>query len=117
MKKTRLHPDASKDKKGRLMVGAAVGVVGDYLDRAAALLTAGADVLVVDVAHGHAEHVLGRGRAHQEEVAEAEVVAGNVATFEGARDLAEAGADGIKVGSARAPSARPASSRAPACLN
>ncbi len=98
LKKTRLHPDASKDKKGRLMVGAAVGVVGDYLDRAAALLTAGADVLVVDVAHGHAEHVLAAVARIKKKWGSAEVVAGNVATFEGARDLAEAGADGIKVG-------------------
>lgn len=98
LKKKILHPDASKDKKGRLLVGAAVGVVGDYLDRSAALLEAGADVLVVDVAHGHADHVIAAVTAIKKRWPSKDLVAGNVATFEGARDLVEAGADGIKVG-------------------
>jgi IMP dehydrogenase len=93
-----LHPEASKDSRGRLLVGAAVGVVADYLERCSELLKAGADVLVVDVAHGHAEHVLGAVRAIKKRFPKVELVAGNVATYEGARDLAEAGADGIKVG-------------------
>ncbi|MDE2236319.1 MAG: IMP dehydrogenase [Elusimicrobia bacterium] len=92
------HPEASKDRKGRLMVGAAVGVVGDFLERAQELLAAGADVLVVDVAHGHAEHVIRAVKALKRARPSAELVAGNVATYEGARDLADAGADGIKVG-------------------
>jgi len=75
-----------------------VGVVGDYLERAAALLDAGADVLVVDVAHGHADHVIEAVKKIKKRFPSAELVAGNVATYEGARDLVAAGADGIKVG-------------------
>lgn len=92
------HPFASKDKKGKLMVGAAVGVVGDFMERSAALLEAGADCLVVDVAHGHADHVIEAVKKIKKKFPSAELVAGNVATYEGARDLAAAGADGIKVG-------------------
>ncbi|MCX5797484.1 MAG: IMP dehydrogenase [Elusimicrobia bacterium] len=98
LKMRELHPEASKDSRGRLLVGAAVGVMADYLDRCAELLKAGADVLVVDVAHGHAEHVLGAVKAIKKRFPKMELVAGNVATYEGARDLARAGADGIKVG-------------------
>ncbi len=98
LKARKHHPDASKDKKGKLLVGAAVGVVGDYLERAAALLDAGADVLVVDVAHGHADHVIEAVKKIKKRFPSAELVAGNVATYEGARDLVAAGADGIKVG-------------------
>lgn len=98
LKAARHHPFASKDKKGRLMVGAAVGVVGDYLERSGALLEAGADVLVVDVAHGHAEHVIEAVKKIKKRYSSADLVAGNVATYEGARDLADAGADGVKVG-------------------
>ncbi len=94
----RRYPNASKDAKGRLLVGAAVGVVGDFLERSAALIEAGADVLVVDVAHGHADHVVDAVKAIKKRWPKAEVVAGNVATYEGAVDLADAGADGIKVG-------------------
>ncbi len=98
LKNRRLHPDASLDAKGRLLVGAAVGVVGDYLERAAAVLESGADCLVVDVAHGHADHVLRAVASLRKKFPKAEIVAGNVATYEGARDLADAGADGVKVG-------------------
>jgi len=98
LKRRQRYPDASLDAKGRLMVGAAVGVVGDYLERAAAVLEAGADCLVVDVAHGHADHVLRVVENLRKKFGKAEIVAGNVATYEGARDLASAGADGIKVG-------------------
>lgn len=94
----RLHPESSKDKRGRLLVGAAVGVVGDYLERSAALLEAGADLLVVDVAHGHAGHVVEAVRKIKKKWPSCQLVAGNVATYEGAKDLAKAGADGIKVG-------------------
>jgi IMP dehydrogenase len=98
LKMKKLHPHASKDSKGRLLVGAAVGVVGDYLERSEELLKAGADLLVVDVAHGHADHVIAAVTAIKKRWPKAELVAGNVATYEGARDLAHAGADGIKVG-------------------
>ncbi len=98
LKNRQRHPDASLDARGRLMVGAAVGVVGDYLERAAAVLEAGADALVVDVAHGHAEHAIRAVESLRRKFPKAELVAGNVATYEGARDLAAAGADGIKVG-------------------
>ena len=98
IKSKQHHPFASKDKKGRLLVGAAVGVVGDFMERSAELLAAGADVLVVDVAHGHAEHVIDAVKKLKKRFSSAEVVAGNVATYEGARDLVSAGADGVKVG-------------------
>jgi IMP dehydrogenase len=98
LKSRNLHPDASLDAKGRLLAGAAVGVVGDYLERSAAVLEAGADCLVVDVAHGHADHVIKAVEALRRKFPKAEIVAGNVATHEGARDLAAAGADGVKVG-------------------
>jgi IMP dehydrogenase len=98
IKNKKLHPEASADKKGRLLVGAAVGVIGDFLERTAELLKAGADVLVVDVAHGHAEHVIDAVKKIKKRWPTAELVAGNVATYEGAKDLVSAGADGIKVG-------------------
>jgi len=98
LKNPQLHPDASLDAKGRLLVAAAVGVAGDHVERAAAALEAGADALVVDVAHGHAEHALRALESLRAKFPKAEIVAGNVATYEGARDLAAAGADGIKVG-------------------
>lgn len=98
LKMKKLHPDASTDAKGRLLVGAAVGVVGDYMERCAELLKAGADLVVVDVAHGHADHVVSAVQALKKRWPKAELVAGNVATYEGARDLARAGADGVKVG-------------------
>lgn len=98
MLQRRQHPFASKDEKGRLLVGAAVGVVGDFLERAAALVEVGADVLVVDVAHGHADHVIAAVETIKKRLPRVEVAAGNVATFEGARDLVAAGADGVKVG-------------------
>jgi len=96
--KNELYPNSTKDSKGHLLVGAAVGVVGDFLERAQALLGAGADALVVDVAHGHSDHVLEAIRRIKAWRPSAEVVAGNVATSEGARDLIRAGADGVKVG-------------------
>jgi len=98
LKSRTLHPDASLDAKGRLLAGAAVGVVGDFLERAAAVLESGADCLVVDVAHGHSDHVIAAVERLRAKFPKAEIVAGNVATYEGARDLAAAGADGVKVG-------------------
>jgi IMP dehydrogenase len=92
------HPLATKDGKGRLRVGAAIGVRADDLDRAAACVNAGADVLVVDIAHGHSEHALRMVRGLKQRFPEVDVVGGNVATAAGVRDLAEAGADAVKVG-------------------
>jgi len=92
------HPDASKDEKGRLMVGAAVGVKGEYVERARALHDAGADLLVVDVAHAHSDITLDAVRAIRNALSDAEIMAGNVATREGTEDLIAAGADSVRVG-------------------
>lgn len=92
------HPHATKDAKGRLRVGAAVGVQPGFLERAAMLLDAGADVIVVDIAHGHSEHCINAVRMLRKTFPEAEIIAGNVASAAGTRDLIEAGADAVKVG-------------------
>lgn len=92
------HPQATKDAKGRLRVGAALGVRSEDLERASACLEAGADVLVVDVAHGHTTYVIDIVRSLKREFPGAPVIAGNVATAEGVRDLAAAGSDAVKVG-------------------
>jgi len=91
------YPQATKDDRGRLRVGAAVGVGPDAVERAQALVDAGADVLVVDTAHGHSAGVLEMVRKIKT-VATVEIVAGNIATGEAARALIDAGADAIKVG-------------------
>lgn len=96
--KLQEHPVATKDAKGRLRVGAAVGVRPSDLDRAAACAAAGADALVVDIAHGHSDHAINMVCELKARFPEVEVIAGNVATAEGVRDLAEAGADAVKVG-------------------
>ena len=92
------HPDASKDERGRLMVGAAVGVRGDFLERAHALREAGTDVLVVDVAHAHSDITLDAVHAISRALPETELIVGNVATKEGTEDLIAAGVDAVKVG-------------------
>lgn len=92
------YPHASKDRKGRLLAGAAVGVKGDYLERTEALLEAGADVLVVDIAHGHSENAINTVHMIKKAFPNCELIAGNVATGDGARDLIKAGVDAIKVG-------------------
>jgi IMP dehydrogenase len=92
------NPRAAKDKRGRLLVGAAIGVLGDVMERANALLEAGADVLVVDVAHGHADAVIDVVRKLKSDHPDVDMIAGNVATAQGARDLIEAGVDAVKVG-------------------
>jgi len=92
------HPQAVKDAKGRLCVGVAVGVKPSDMDRAAACVQAGADVLVLDIAHGHADHAIEMTRALKARFPHIPLIAGNVATPEGVRDLAEAGADAVKVG-------------------
>jgi IMP dehydrogenase len=91
-------PQATRDEQGRLRVGAAVGVRGGYLERAEALVGAGADALVLDIAHGHAEHTIEALRRLAAALPDTEVVAGNVATGEGFTDLVEAGAAAVKVG-------------------
>jgi IMP dehydrogenase len=92
------YPHASKDKKGRLLAGAAVGVKGDYLERTEALLEAGADIIVVDIAHGHSENAINTVHMIKKAFPDCELIAGNVATGEGSRDLIKAGVDAIKVG-------------------
>ena len=95
---SRRRPYTSKDGKGRLLVGAAIGARGDFLERAAALLRGGADVLVIDIAHGHSEVMRQAIEAFRARFASAELIAGNVGTAEGATFLRDLGADGIKVG-------------------
>lgn len=93
------NPLSAKDKKGRLLVGAAVGVKEDTLPRVAGLLEAGADVIVIDVAHGHNERAIETTRILRKTFGtKIEIIAGNIATPEAARDLAKAGADALKVG-------------------
>lgn len=91
-------PSASKDQHGRLLAGAAVGVAHDTAERVEALLAAGVDVLVVDTAHGHSRGVMQTVEMIKNRHPEVDVIAGNIATPEGAADLIAAGADGIKVG-------------------
>jgi IMP dehydrogenase len=94
----RRHPFATRDEHSRLRVAAAVGATGDYLERAAEVLRAGADIIVIDIAHGHSkvmERAIDQLRRQHGDV---ELVAGNVATAEGARFLLERGVNGIKVG-------------------
>ena len=97
MKETE-HPNASKDAHGKLRVGAAVGVGEGTEERVEALVEAGADVLVVDTAHGHAQGVLDRVQWVKKTYPHVEVVGGNVGTGDGARALVDHGADGVKVG-------------------
>jgi len=98
IRKRRRSPNACKDQYGRLRVGAAVGVTHDLLDRIAALVEAGVDVVSVDTAHGHSKGVLDAVRNIKQTFPNLDVIAGNVATAEGARALADAGADAVKVG-------------------
>lgn len=96
--KQQQFPQATKDHKGRLRVGAAIGVKNQDIERAGALLAAGADLLVLDIAHGHADNCITMIKNLRRQYPEAQIVAGNVATRDGARELAEAGANAIKVG-------------------
>ncbi len=98
MDKAIRHPHASKDQLGRLRVGAAVGVGPEREARVAALRRAGVDVICIDTAHGHTRNVIDAIKATKLEWPEIEVVAGNVATSEGAKALCDAGADGLRVG-------------------
>lgn len=96
--KMEQYPYASKDKKGRLLVGAAVGVKGDFLERTETLLEAGADVIVVDIAHGHSDNAINAVKMIKKAFPNCELIAGNVATGNGSKDLIRAGVDAVKVG-------------------
>lgn len=99
IEKRSLYPQSVKDKKGRLIVGGAIGVKDDYLERAEALLKAQCDVLVLDIAHGWADQAIAAIRVIKKRFGkDTQLIAGNVATYEGARELARAGADALKVG-------------------
>jgi IMP dehydrogenase len=96
--KRRQHPNANKDQHGRLRVAAAIGAAGDYRERAEALIAAGVDVLVIDTAHGHSEDVLRSTAEVRDLFPGVELVAGNIATRDGAAALVERGVDAVKVG-------------------
>lgn len=98
IEKIRKYPAACKDEFGRLRVGAAVGVGDDRAARIDALLKAGADVIVIDTAHGHSKNVLEAARASKQEFPGIELIVGNIGTYEAALDLIQAGADAVKVG-------------------
>jgi IMP dehydrogenase len=92
------YPNAAKDSHGRLRVGAAIGATGDFLERAQELAKSKVDVIAIDSAHGHSSRVLEAVRTIKSRLPEIDLLAGNIATFDGACELARAGADGIKVG-------------------
>jgi len=94
----RRLPFATRDSQGRLRVGAAIGATGDFLERAAELIKAGVDILVIDIAHGHSIVMERALAAFRKRFGDFEMIAGNVATAEGTRFLLERGADGVKVG-------------------
>ncbi len=92
------HPDSCKDSRGRLMVGAAVGVTPDTMERIAALVAAGVDVITIDTAHGHSRGVLDEVRRAKKQFSNTQFIAGNIATAAAAKALLDTGVDGIKVG-------------------
>lgn len=98
IQKSTEYPNSCKDAQGRLRVGAAVGVGPDLLNRAKALVASRVDVLCLDSSHGHSEGVLAALRMLRQALPDTPVIAGNVATYQGARDLCEAGASAVKVG-------------------
>jgi IMP dehydrogenase len=98
IEKTIKYPLAAKDEQGRLLCGAAVGITANVLERVAALVEAKVDVIVLDSAHGHSQNVLNCVKMIKEKFPDLQVVAGNVATYEGAKALMDAGADAVKVG-------------------
>lgn len=98
IEKASLYPNSAKDADGRLLCGAAIGVTADVIERAGALLKAGADVLVLDSAHGHSRNIIECVSKIKSVYPDSEVIAGNIATAEAARDLIKAGADCLKVG-------------------
>lgn len=98
IEKAKLHPNACKDESGRLRVAAATGVGESGFERAAALVEAGVDVLVIDTAHGHSAGVIKAVEQIKAQVGDTQIIAGNVATADAVKALAEAGADAVKVG-------------------
>lgn len=98
IEKAAQHPNATKDISGRLMVGAALGTGKETLERAKAIAEAGVDVFVIDSAHGHSKNVLQTVKLIKDQFKEIDIIAGNVATSEGASELVKAGADAVKVG-------------------
>ncbi|MBU3188705.1 IMP dehydrogenase [Clostridium bowmanii] len=98
IEKTIKFPDAAKDSRGRLLCGATVGVTADVMDRVAALVKAGVDVITIDTAHGHSFGVLDAVRRIKSAYPELQIIAGNIATAQATKDLIEAGADCVKVG-------------------
>jgi IMP dehydrogenase len=96
--KAREFPNATKDERGRLRVGAAIGVGTDYMDRATALVEAGVDTIVVDTAHGHSKPVIEAVKALRKKFKDLPLIAGNIATSQAAKALIEAGVDAVKVG-------------------
>jgi IMP dehydrogenase len=97
IKKTEKNPNACKDKKGRLRVGAAVGVKEDFLERTEALIRANCDVIIIDIAHGHSDLAINAVKSIKKRY-DVNVIGGNIATEKGAKDLIEAGCDAIKIG-------------------
>jgi IMP dehydrogenase len=98
IKQNLLFPNASKDKMGHLLVGAAIGITNDMFDRIKKLIKANVDVLVIDTAHGHSLKVINTIKQIKEEFPQIQLIAGNIATAEAAKDLIKAGVDAIKVG-------------------
>src|SRR2546426_697527 len=92
------YPNAAKDSQGRLRVGAAVGATGDFLERAQELVRRKVDVLAIDTAHGHSARVMEAVRTIKRKLPDVQLITGNVATYEGAKELISLGVDGIKVG-------------------
>jgi IMP dehydrogenase len=92
------YPNSAKDSQGRLRVGAAIGATGDFFERAQELVRRKVDVLAIDTAHGHSSRVMAAVKAIKSKMPDVQLITGNVATYEGARDLIALGVDGIKVG-------------------
>ena len=96
--KIAAHPNSCKDERGRLRVAAAVGIAGDTMDRVGALVDAGVDAVIIDTAHGHSQGVLDMTKKVKNHFPQIDLVVGNIATAEAAKDLVKAGADAVKVG-------------------
>jgi len=96
--KIKARPNACKDKRGRLRVAAAIGISQDWEERTSVLVKVGVDAIVIDTAHGHTKNVLETAKKFKKKFSETELVVGNIATAEAAKDLAKAGADAVKVG-------------------
>jgi IMP dehydrogenase len=92
------YPNSAKDSQGRLRVGAAVGATGDFMERAAELVARKVDVIAIDTAHGHSSRVLAAVKAIKSKLPDVQLITGNVATYEGAKELISLGVDGVKVG-------------------